>query len=615
MAVTPLPVLDRTAPTFKTDTDTFFGTQLPAFSVEVNGVVSSVEATAADANASKVAAAASAAAALASKNLAATSETNALTSKSAASTSATAASGSATAAATSATNALASKNSASTSETNALASKNAAATSATNAGTSEANALASKNAASTSATAAAGSATAAATSATNAATSETSAVASAAAALTSKSAAATSATTAATSATNAGTSETNALASKNAAATSATNAANSAIAAANSAASISSGPVTSVNGKTGVVVLAKADLGLGSVDNTSDVNKPVSTAQAAAIAAVLPALASNAGKVLGVNSTATGVAWVALPEVPPSNMKPAAGATNVFSVSFTGSAFYSSQGKAQASRQARMSLNANFSTLLWDSGEVVGAGATVAGPILEGLVPTSTLVYWQIRYKDVDGAWSAWSTPTSFTTPPQYAPTVAGTAFGGGFYVGRMKIGTDSYALIVAPKASGESASLQEKTTNTTTAGTDSTWDGAANTAAMITAGASAHPAANFCKGLSIGGYTDWALPAKDQLELCYRNLKPDTTANATSFGVNLNSDPVGTNYTAGLPTQTASAEFKTGGAEAFSIAYYWESTEFASTAVGSVGFDAGSRVSAPKSGSRRARAVRMVKI
>ena len=41
--------------------------------------------------------------------------------------------------------------------------------------------------------------------------------------------------------------------------------------------------VTTVAGKTGNVVLVKADVGLGNVDNTSDVNKPVSTAQQAAI--------------------------------------------------------------------------------------------------------------------------------------------------------------------------------------------------------------------------------------------------------------------------------------------------------------------------------------------
>lgn len=46
---------------------------------------------------------------------------------------------------------------------------------------------------------------------------------------------------------------------------------------------ISAAPVTSVAGKTGVVTLAKGDVGLGNVDNTSDANKPVSTATQTAL--------------------------------------------------------------------------------------------------------------------------------------------------------------------------------------------------------------------------------------------------------------------------------------------------------------------------------------------
>ena len=270
MPVKPLPFLDRTAATFKTDTDTFFGSLLPQFSVEVNQVSTDLTTASASALASKNAAAASAAAALSSKNAAATSETNAstsednaLASKNAAATSATGASGSATAAATSRTNAA-------TSETNALASKNAAATSATNASTSEANALASKNTATTQATNAGASATASAGSATAAAASATAASGSA-------TAAAGSATAANTSKVNAATSEANSLASKNAAATSATNAATSATRAEAAAAGIADGPVTSVNGKTGVVTLVKADVGLGSVDNVSVVAAGIGT--------------------------------------------------------------------------------------------------------------------------------------------------------------------------------------------------------------------------------------------------------------------------------------------------------------------------------------------------
>jgi hypothetical protein len=43
--------------------------------------------------------------------------------------------------------------------------------------------------------------------------------------------------------------------------------------------------VTSVAGKTGVITLVKTDVGLGSVDNTADADKPISTATATALAA------------------------------------------------------------------------------------------------------------------------------------------------------------------------------------------------------------------------------------------------------------------------------------------------------------------------------------------
>lgn len=122
MAVTPLPFLDRTAASFKTDVDAFFAQKLPQFAVEVNQVVAAADASASAANTSKNAAASSATnaatsatnaassatAANTSKTNAATSETNAASSASAANTSKNAAAGSATAAATSATNSEAS---------------------------------------------------------------------------------------------------------------------------------------------------------------------------------------------------------------------------------------------------------------------------------------------------------------------------------------------------------------------------------------------------------------------------------------------------------------------------------------------------------------------------
>lgn len=47
---------------------------------------------------------------------------------------------------------------------------------------------------------------------------------------------------------------------------------------------ITTGAVSSVAGRTGAVTLTKTDVGLANVDNTSDASKPVSTAQAASIA-------------------------------------------------------------------------------------------------------------------------------------------------------------------------------------------------------------------------------------------------------------------------------------------------------------------------------------------
>ena len=162
-----------------------------------------------------------------------------------------------------------------------------------------------------------------------------------------------------------------------------------------------------------------------------------------------------------------------------------------------------------------------------------------------------------------------------------------GTFLEGGYfagYISQTADGNATHGLIVAPAASGYNgeSTLQWKTSDTSTSGTSSEYDGAANTANMADAN---HPAANYCAGLSIGGYSDWYLPARYELEIAYYNLKPSTASNDTRFGTNSYAVPQrGSNYTAGDPAQTSVAAFQSGGAEDFVANIHWSSTEGSST-------------------------------
>ena len=190
-------------------------------------------------------------------------------------------------------------------------------------------------------------------------------------------------------------------------------------------------------------------------------------------------------------------------------------------------------------------------------------------------------------------------------------PTVIGQPFGGGFYAGKVQQSDGIYVLFVAPTASD--VPLACKDANTATAGTASLNDGLANSNAMNNA---AHAAAQYCRAYNGGGFSDWYLPAKDELEVCYRNLKPDATDNNTSFGANANSVPPAGNYTAGSPAQTSAAAFKAGGAEAFTVPdYYWSSTEASATYAWFQRFSDGRQANNNKLLARLVRPVRRIQI
>lgn len=188
-----------------------------------------------------------------------------------------------------------------------------------------------------------------------------------------------------------------------------------------------------------------------------------------------------------------------------------------------------------------------------------------------------------------------------------------GDYYQGGYFAGYISHTADgiaTHALIVAPAASGYTT-LQWKTTNTSSPDTSSDYDGATNTASMADIN---HPAANFCANLSIGGYTDWYMPARDELEIAYYNLKPTSYLNSTNFGINNHAVPQRlSNYTSGNPAQTNLILFQEGNSEAFVASNNWSSNNSGTSAAIAVNFIVGAKNAVNKDVALYVRAFRKI--
>lgn len=90
-----------------------------------------------------------------------------------------------------------------------------------------------------------------------------------------------------------------------------------------------------------------------------------------------------------------------------------------------------------------------------------------------------------------------------------------GAPLAGGFFAGIYLENGAPFALIVAPKAEGEAEDLEWGPSVETAA--RSLIDGLANSEAIND---HHQPAARFCRGLRIGGFDDWHLPALDQMSV-----------------------------------------------------------------------------------------------
>jgi hypothetical protein len=126
--------------------------------------------------------------------------------------------------------------------------------------------------------------------------------------------------------------------------------------------------------------------------------------------------------------------------------------------------------------------------------------------------------------------WSANSIAGTGTIAP--GDTVAahkiGDAFGGGI-IFQITKGADGkeHGLIVSADNLGK-APFSANTSQDI--GASSTSDGAANTAACIKAGVAKTDAAGLCDAYEKDGFTDWFLPAIDQLQTLYKAIKTEKT-------------------------------------------------------------------------------------
>lgn len=160
-------------------------------------------------------------------------------------------------------------------------------------------------------------------------------------------------------------------------------------------------------------------------------------------------------------------------------------------------------------------------------------------------------------------------------------PTIPGTPFAGGFFAGLINQADGLYAIVVAPKVKGQhkDCGWGAGAARAHLASARSFFDGRANTESMVAAGSEL---AQWVRSLTIGGFDDWYLPARDELDLAYRNLKPTEETNLCLSGDNPSSVPVGYAYMPEAPAQTVAGAFRAGGAEAFDPVWYWTSTQYA---------------------------------
>lgn len=164
--------------------------------------------------------------------------------------------------------------------------------------------------------------------------------------------------------------------------------------------------------------------------------------------------------------------------------------------------------------------NATNKSVTWSSS--APAVATVANGVVTPLTASTTT----ITVTTVDGGLTATCTVT--VNP---APVAVGDSYGGGIVAYILQSGDPGY---VADEQHGLIAATDDQSTGiqwyngiygvTTGAIGTTIGTGQANTTAIVNIQGAGSYAAQFCNDLTVGGYNDWFLPSKDELDKLYIN-------------------------------------------------------------------------------------------
>jgi len=216
----------------------------------------------------------------------------------------------------------------------------------------------------------------------------------------------------------------------------------------------------------------------------------------------------------------SGLTGLPLPDevLKPTNTSPTDGATGEYlRPTLCGSDYYSLYSKTHTCSCFEVSECSDFSDCNVFTCEIAGACTSLSVP--SGCLSNTTQYFYRLRYEDSDGCCSSFSDATCFTTATP--PSTFGESTFGGYYMGTICAAESCYYIIMAPNATG-CAVCQWKTVSTDSGVGNERSDGYGNTYDHLAD--ATHPAGNFTATRTIGGFSDWYLPAACELNRLYDN-------------------------------------------------------------------------------------------